>query len=313
MEYRQLGNTELSVSAIAFGCWAIGGHGYGKVDDAVSIKAIHRALDIGINLFDTADVYGFGHSEEVLGKALGSKRNQVVIATKFGVSWDEYGHTGKCCSRERARTAVEASLRRLGVDAISLYQVHWHDGITPIADILEELDELLRQGKIRHYGCSNFPRTLMERVVSDKRFESLQTLYNVLRQEERPTIDYCSTELGMGVLVYGVLARGLFSGKYSAGATFGENDTRAGDPDFSEEALSRASGVIEKLKAVGSRYGKSPAQVAIRWVLDTPGVTSAIVGIKDYEQVESNVGGIGWKLERADHAELSGMAKSSMT
>ena len=148
----------MTVSRLAFGCWAMGGHGYGTVDDAESIAAVKKALELGINFFDTADVYGFGHSERILSEALDSRRHDVVIATKFGVSWDDSGKTRKDCSPKRLVEALEGSLRRLRVECIPLYQIHWHDGITPVPDLMETLLRCREAGKIRYIGCSNFPR-----------------------------------------------------------------------------------------------------------------------------------------------------------
>jgi aryl-alcohol dehydrogenase-like predicted oxidoreductase len=306
MEYCRLGQTELEVSRLSFGCWAIGGHGYGKTDDAESIAAINCAIDEGINLFDTADIYGFGHSEEVLGRAILGKRDSVMVATKFGVCWDSKGVTFRDCSPGRARKAAEESLRRMRIDVIDLYQLHWYDGTTPIDDILHELEKLRQEGKIRHYGCSNFTLDLIQRrnQVSPW-FESLQTPFSLLEKKGRETIVHCGSILGMGVLVYGVLKRGLLSGKYQPGAVFGESDTRARDRHFSDEALERILPLIHALKEIGARYGKTAAEVAIRWALDESRVTSAIVGIKTPEQLRMNIGALNWELASEDWRALS--------
>ena len=161
MEYKYIGNTINQITRIGFGCWAIGGHGYGNVSDDESIKSIQHAIDLGINFFDTADVYGFGHSEEILSKALGNKRHEVFIATKFGVAWDENGNTKKDCSPSRVVKALDASLKRLRIEIIPLYQIHWPDGTTNLDDTLDVLEKCQREGKIINIGCSNFSSELL--------------------------------------------------------------------------------------------------------------------------------------------------------
>jgi myo-inositol catabolism protein IolS len=308
MEYRKIGRTGLNGSILGFGCWAIGGHGYGKVDDNISIHAIQRALDLGINLFDTADVYGFGHSEEILGKALGSRKKDAIIATKFGVGWDKSGQTFRDCSPKRVRKALEASLRRLAVDCISLYQVHWYDGTTPISSLMEELEKCRQEGKIRYVGCSNFSiepikTANMEGVGSC--FETIQTSYNLLERNSEKLIQECAELLGMGVLAYGLLARGLFSGKYDTETKFGDFDTRVHDVNFSADGFRRNMQLLNVLKETAIRYGKTTSQVAIRWVLENKNITTALIGIKDACQVEENAGAIGWKLDPADYKAIT--------
>ncbi len=300
MEYKKLGETDLEISRIGFGCWAIGGHGYGKVDDDESVKAVRRALDLGINFFDTADVYGFGHSEEILSRALGSQRNKVIIGTKFGVIWDKNGKTYKNSSSKRIGEALEGSLSRLRIDCIPLYQIHWYDGITAISEIMETLNKCQKEGKIRHIGCSNFSIELVSEAFKVHRLESNQLLYNLAQRESERDISRCAEELKMGVIVYGTLARGLFSGRYGLDATFGDNDTRREDGNFQGEKLKNNLEWVNKMKKVGTAYHKSPSQIAIRWVLENENVTCAITGIKNGEQIEENVGALGWKLTQAD-------------
>ena len=300
MEYKRLGSTNLEISRIGFGCWAIGGHGYGSVDDRESIKAIQKALDMGVNFFDTADVYGFGHSEEILGKALGGKRNEVIIATKFGVNWDKNKRTFKDCSPERVVEALEASLRRLKIDCIPLYQIHWHDEKTPIEDVMGTLLKCRDAGKILHIGCCNFSKDLILRASNINRVESYQCLYNLAKRQNEKIIKYSSEELGISVLAYGVIGRGILSAKYNKNSQFGENDTRINDPDFHGARYDKNIFIAEKLSEIGKKYGKSPAQVAIRWVLENPNVTCAITGSKTPEQVAENVDSIGWSLDQND-------------
>ena len=300
MEYKRLGSTNLEISRIGFGCWAIGGHGYGNVDDSESIKAIQKALDMGVNFFDTANVYGFGHSEEILGKALGGKRNEVIVATKFGVNWDEDGKTFKDCSAKRIIEALDDSLQRLKIDCIPLYQIHWHDGKTPIEDVIGTLLKCRDAGKILYIGCCNFSNDLILRASNINRVESYQCLYNLAKRQNENVIKYSSEELDISVFAYGVIGRGVFSAKYQKNSQFGENDTRIKDPDFHAAQYDKNILIAGKLCEIGKKYEKSPAQVAIRWVLENFNVTCAIIGSKTPEQVSENVGSVGWFLEQGD-------------
>ncbi|MFB3883616.1 MAG: aldo/keto reductase [Thermodesulfobacteriota bacterium] len=312
MEYRELGLTGLRVSRLGFGCWAIGGHGYGQVNDEESIRSIRKALDLGINFFDTADVYGFGHSEEILSKALGSERKKVVVATKFGISWDLGGKTFKDCSPKRIEEALEGSLKRLRLDSVPLYQIHWYDGVTPIPEIMMTLRKCQEAGKIQHIGCSNFSSDLILEFLSVKPMESLQTLFNMIENDSEPEILRLSNELRIGVIVYGVLARGLLTGKYGRDSKFGEGDTRSRDQNFQGKRLKAFLRVAEELKRIGLLYYKTPSQVAIRWVLENEHITCALTGIKDSKQVEDNVQALGWRLSPKDRALISAIAKEAV-
>jgi aryl-alcohol dehydrogenase-like predicted oxidoreductase len=313
MEYQYLGRSDLNISRIGFGCWAIGGHGYGPVDDAGSIRAIHAALDQGINFFDTADVYGFGHSEEVLGRALGERKEQAIIATKFGVNWDNRGKTFKDSSPDRVFEAVDASLRRLRIDCIPLYQLHWHDGKTPIKDTLDALARCREQGKIRYIGCSNFTDSMLKEAVHFARIESLQLQFSLLERQRDVNLDHCANVLRMGILVYGVLGRGLLSGKYRNGATFGEGDTRSRDLNFHGSQLEQSLRLVNVLEQIGIKYHKKPSQVAIRWVLENPAISSALVGIKSVDQAAENAGSAGWRLDPEDMQCLARWSTPSAT
>ena len=300
MEYKRLGSTNLKISRIGFGCWAVGGHGYGNVDNSESIKAIQKALDMGVNFFDTADVYGFGHSEEMLSKALGSQRDKVIVATKFGVNWDNNGKIYKDCSAKRIIEALDGSLRRLKIDCIPLYQIHWHDEKTPIEDVMGTLLKCRDAGKILHIGCCNFSKELILRASNINRVESYQCLYNLAKRQNEKIIKYSSEELGISVLAYSVIGRGVLSAKYNKDSRFGENDTRINDPDFQGTKYDKNILIAGKLSEIGEKYGKSPVQVAIRWVLENSNVTCAITGSKTPEQVSENVGSVGWSLDQND-------------
>lgn len=309
MEYKQLGLTDLHISRIGFGCWAIGGHGYGKVKDDESIRAVRKALDLGINFFDTADVYGFGHSEEILSRALGLEKKKVVVATKFGVSWDPSGKTFKDCSPKRINEALEASLRRLGLDCVPLYQIHWYDGLTPIPEIMNTLKKCQEAGKIHYIGCSNFSSELLLEFLKVQHIKSLQAPFNIIEKDFEPDILRFSTEFHMGVIVYGVLARGLLTGKYTLESKFGENDTRSKDNNFQGEKANRFLKVAEELKRIGHRYHKSPSQVAIRWVLEHENITCALTGIKTSKQAEDNIRALDWRLSHEDRVFISTISK----
>jgi aryl-alcohol dehydrogenase-like predicted oxidoreductase len=306
MEFIHLGETGDKISVIGFGGWAIGGHGYGNVEDSQSIAAINKALDLGINIFDTADVYGFGHSEAVLSKALGPRIKDVVVSTKFGVRWDDSGRTYKDCSVGYLRKALEGSLRRLKTDCISLYQLHWHDGVTPLSDVFAALVHLQEEGKIRHIGCSNIPSSVFCDIAVSGKVVSAQLQFSLGFCQSLNDLAAYQEQHGMATLVYGVLMRGLLSGKYGRGSSFGERDTRGGDPNFWED-MDRNASIVEGIKKISSKYRKSPSQVAIRWVLGNSTVSCALVGIKSEEQVLENAGAVGWDLEREDWDYLSSL------
>lgn len=309
MEYADLGGAGEKISVVGFGGWAIGGHGYGKVEDTRSIVSIYKALDCGINLFDTADVYGFGHSEEILTKALGDRIKDVVVSTKFGVRWDDSGRTYKDCSVGYVRKAVEGSLRRLKTDCISLYQLHWHDGVTPLSDVFAALARLQEEGKIRHIGCSNIPSSVFSDMAVAGKVVSAQLQFSIGFCQSLNDLAAYRKRHGMATLVYGVLMRGLLSGKYGRSASFGEGDTRREDPNFRED-MDRNASIVEGIIKISSKYCKSPSQVAIRWVLENTMVSCALVGIKSEEQVLENAGAVGWHLEKEDWDYLSSLGGS---
>lgn len=305
MEYEKLGLTDLEVSRIGFGCWAMGGSRGASVDDSDSIQAVHEALNYGINFFDTADVYGFGHSEEILCKALGNYRNQVVIATKFGVKWDSDGNTSRDCSPARVVEALEGSLRRLKLDCIPLYQIHWPDPKTDLSLTLDALKRMQEAGKIKHIGCSNFPPYMINEIAQIARVESLQAPYNVVdRSIEKEILALC-WENQISVLVYSPLAQGVLSGKFTESTRFKDADFRSKSANFQGVTYARNLALAEKLKIVGIPYGKSPSQVAIRWILDNPYITCVITGIRKPAQISENIGALDWHLSDDDKRILA--------
>jgi aryl-alcohol dehydrogenase-like predicted oxidoreductase len=315
MEYRKLGDSDLKLSAIGFGCWAMGG-GWGQTDDRESIAAARRALDLGINFFDTADIYGFGHSEKVLAEALGSRRKDVIIATKVGLAWDEHGCLFRSSTRHHIMNAVEASLKRLKTDYIDLYQVHWPDYHTPFEITMRALDDLVRTGKVRYVGVSNFNVKQMKECMKIRPIHSLQPPYNMLMRDiEKDLIPFCRRN-GIGVIAYGPLAYGLLTGKFTKDTRFPKSDWRSGElfPDpgdwqphidlFHGKQFRRNLKIVERLKKIADRLGKSPGQLAIVWVLSNPAITSALVGAKRPSQLEENIGGADLRLTKQDLREI---------
>lgn len=311
MEYRKLGNTDLNLSVIGFGCWAMGG-GWGQTDDRESIAAVRRALDLGVNFFDTADIYGFGHSEEVLAEALGSRRKDVIVATKGGLAWDEHGCLFRSSGRHHIMNAVESSLRRLKTDYIDLYQIHWPDSHTPFETTMRVLDDLIKSGKVRYVGVSNFTVRQMKECMKIRPIHSLQPPYNMLMRDiEKDLLPFCKKN-GIGVVAYGPLAYGLLTGKFTEDTEFPKTDWRSGSlfPDpgdwqrhidlFHGRQFRRNLKIVEKLKKIADKHGKTVGQLAIAWVLSNPSVTSAIVGAKRPSQIEENVGGAGWQISKEE-------------
>ena len=300
MEYATLGEADGRVSRLGLGCWAIGGHGYGRTDDAESERVVQAAVDLGVDFFDTADVYGFGHSETILGRALGPRRHDVRIATKVGVAWNAAGGTWRDSSPKRIRSAVDDSLRRLGVEYIWLYQLHWHDGVTPIEAAIEALAQCQAAGKVRYVGCCNFGPAEIRLAMKVHPVTSAQFRYSVLHAETEGQLRECVRGLGVGTAVYGVLGRGLLSGTLDTGTVFDDRDTRRSDDDFQGDRLSRGLHMVERLRAVGRPHGRTPAQTAIRWALDNGDVSCVLVGAKTVEQMRENAGALGWRLDPAE-------------
>lgn len=306
-----LGRSDLRVTRLGMGGCPLGGHGWGHVDDADSIRAVQRAMDLGVNFFDTADVYGLGHSEELLARALGNKRKDMVIASKFGVRWDASGNTTKDISPGYARLALENSLRRLGLDCIPLYYIHWPDDVTPIAETMRALVQFQEQGKIRWIGVSNFSTSQLAEALSVADVQALQVQFSLVdRGPEKELLPF-SQSAGVPIITWGSLAHGLLTGKYGADAKFGPDDRRSRYENFKGEKFQRSLAVVEHLRKTARRIGVQPAQLALRWVLETPGVGCALFGAKTPEQVESNLGALGWSLPPEDYQELAGGGTSA--
>ena len=295
MQTRKLGNSDLSITRVGYGAWAIGGSGWqyawGSQDDSDSIAAIHRSLELGVNWIDTAAVYGLGHSEEVVSRALKTWPGpRPYVFTKCGLRWDSQGNVRKTLSVDSIRREVEDSLRRLSVDVIDLYQIHWPPD--PDSAELEEgwsmLGRLRRQGKVRWIGVSNFNVQQLRRAQALAPVTSLQPPYSLLHREiEDQVLPYCLRE-GIGVIVYSPMASGLLTGAMTGerAAKLPKDDWRKNHPDFTEPQLSRNLALVERLQEIARRHNRSAGEVAIAWTLHHPAVTGAIVGARNARQAE---------------------------
>lgn len=299
MQYAQLADGALRVSRIGFGCWQLGGHGWGPIDSHTATAAVQAALDLGITLFDTADVYGFGTSEERLSYALGARRHEVVIATKFGVRWNAGGAVWRDVSLAWLDEALHASLRRLRLERIPLYQVHWPDGVTPLEAVVERLSRYIESGKVGAVGCCNCTPAEIARVAAAGPIVSLQTAYNAIdRAAETSGVFSACDGARIPVVTHSSLAQGLCSGNYGPASTFAADDVRSRSPYFNG-AYAANMAVVARMRVVGDRHGKAPAQVALGWVLRSPRVAAALVGIKSAAQVRENVGAL-WTMSDAE-------------
>lgn len=287
MRFRRLGPTDFDVSVVSFGTWTIGGADWGRVDDRDSIKAIRRSVELGVNLFDTAPIYGNGHAEKVLGEALAGIRDKVFVATKCGPWEDELGRLRLDLSREGITRQVEDSLRRLGTDRIDLLQVHWNDTMWPVDATMETLRGLVDAGKIRAFGVSNFSAAEYAVAVPGG-CASLQSPYSLMNTDvEREMLPACATT-GTGFLAYEPLCRGLLAGKYGPGTKFEPGDIRAQDPRFRGEAFRANLAKVERFRRLADAYGMDTATAAVAWVLHNPAVTTAICGARTVTQAAAN-------------------------
>ncbi|MBQ2944156.1 MAG: aldo/keto reductase [Ruminococcus sp.] len=283
------------------GC-PMGGHGWGNVQEAELIEAVHTALDKGITFFDTADTYGLGQSELTLGKALGSHRKDVVIASKFGVRVGN-GKTTYDNSPQWIREALDASLKRLGTDYIDLYQVHYRDGVTPIYDVVETLEELKAKGLIRAYGLSNlYLKDAEELKGYEDRFVSFQNEYSLACRKHEEDILSLSDSFNMTPLTWGSLGQGILTGKYDKNSVFGSDDRRSRDiyVNFHGEKLLKNLEIVEVMKSIAAKYEKSVPSVAIRFILDKLADSVVIAGAKNPKQIISNVEAADWNLSQED-------------
>lgn len=302
MEYITLKNSDLRVSRLCMGGCPMGGHGWGVVQEQELVSAVHAALDRGINFFDTADTYGLGQSERTLGRALGNRRDKAVVASKFGVRV-ENGRTFYDNSPQWIRTACENSLRRLDTDYIDLYQVHYRDGKTEIHAVLDTLEALRREGKIRYFGLSNLTRKDYAGLEGLKgRFVSLQNQYSLACRDHEADILSLSGDLELSPLTWGSLGQGILTGKYDRNAVFGSDDRRSREVyvNFHGEKLLKNLEIVEHMRRVAAAYGKPVSAVAVRFILDYLPGSAVLCGVKRPEQILSNAEALGWQLSPED-------------
>lgn len=316
MDRVRLGMTDLQVSPICFGTWQLGGD-WGDFDQREASAAIRHALELGVNFFDTAQAYGFGASERLLGRALApelrSRRDEVVIATKGGLRPNGDGGVMRDASPEWLRQGVEDSLRALGVDHIDVYQLHWPDPTVPVAETAGALQELAEEGKLRHIGVSNFDAPQMAAFARTRPVETLQPPYHLFRRDiEAEVLPYCG-EHDIGVLVYGPLAHGLLTGAIDERMTFAAGDWRAKSPLFQGAALRRNVDAVRRLEQLASELGTTVSALAIAWTLAHPAVDAAIVGARHAAHIEDSVGAAELRLGDADLAEINAMLDGAVT
>ncbi len=298
--------TRLQPTRVALGTWAIGGWMWGGSDDADSIRTIQTALDRGINIIDTAPVYGFGHSEEIVGRALAEsgQRQNVIIATKVGLDWKN-GKPFRNASKARIAKEIEDSLRRLRTDVIDIYQVHWPDPNTPIAETAEALGALLKAGKIRAIGVSNFNVAQMEAFRAVAPLHAAQPPYNLFEREaEADVLPYCA-DRKIATLAYGALCRGLLSGKMTPDSKFTGDDLRRNDPKFQAPRFDQYLAAVARLDEFARKnYGKRVLHLAVRWVLDKQPLSIALWGARHPGQLDPVADVMGWKLDASALAEI---------
>ena len=311
MELRNLGKSNVKITPIAFGAWAIGGWMWGGAERSQAVAAIRKSVDLGITTIDTAPVYGFGLSEEITGEAIKGMRDKVQILTKFGLRWDDtkgkyfmatkdnhgknidlYGYSAK----ESVVKECEESLKRLGTDYIDLFQIHWPDPTTPVEETMEALNKLIDQGKILAAGVSNYDVPLMERAGKVTVIATNQVPYSMLKRDiENDVVPYC-TENEVGILAYSPLQRGLLTGKFDPEHEFREGDARGGLKEFKKDNIARVNKFLDKLRPLADSKGATLSQLVLRWTIQQPGITCALAGARDPDQVMDNAGALNFSL-----------------
>jgi aryl-alcohol dehydrogenase-like predicted oxidoreductase len=309
MQKRRSGNSDLELTTVGLGTWAMGGpwqYGWGPQDDDEATGTILAALDMGINWIDTAPAYGLGHSEELIGQALKQAGKKPLIATKCGILWNEKKEKVVCLKRQSIRNECHASLKRLGVDVIDLYQMHWPDPDPDVEEAWEEMARLHDEGKVRYLGVSNFNVKQIERVRKIHPPVSLQPPYSMLHREvENELLDYCGQNQ-IGVVAYSPMGRGLLTGKFDKARldALAPDDHRRTSSDFLEPQFSATLELVEDLKKIAGRNGRTCAELAISWVLRRPEVTAAIVGARSPQQIKETAPAADWNLGEKDIEEI---------
>ena len=310
METRQLGNSDLHITPIGIGAWAFGGGGWsgsmGPQNEADSVPAIQAALDHGVNWIDTAALYGLGHSEEVVARAVRGRSPRPYIFTKCERVWDAQGNIGACLKAESIRRECEQSLRRLQAETIDLYQIHWPEPDADIEEGWEEMARLQKEGKVRYIGVSNFSVAQMKRAQAIAAITSLQPPYSlVTRSIEKEILPYAAANQ-IGVIVYSPMSAGLLTGAMTKErvANFAADDWRRNLPNFQEPLLSRNLKLVEQLRAIGNRSGRTPGELAIAWTLSNPAITGAIVGFRSVDQASTVLRAAQFRLLPEEFAEI---------
>jgi aryl-alcohol dehydrogenase-like predicted oxidoreductase len=314
MRTRKLGYTDLQLTTIGLGTWAMGGpsqFGWGPQDDSQAIAAILTALEKGINWIDTAPIYGLGHSEELIGKALTQTSQKPFIATKCGLLWDKKGLKVNCLKSDSVRRECHASLKRLGADVIDLYQIHWPDPDEDIEEAWEEMARLVKAGHVRYLGVSNFSAEQIERLQQIHPAASLQPPYSMLHREiEDELLDYCAKN-NIGVIVYSPMQRGLLTGSFTHERlkSLPDDDHRKTNYDFQEPRFSATLELVDGLRNIAGQHGRTPAQLALNWVLRRKEVTAAIVGARNPGQIAETVQAGDWTVADEDIKKIEQLLK----
>lgn len=306
MKYRYLGSSNLKVSAVGLGTWAYGNDTFGQVDDQQSIRAIRAAVDEGITLIDTAPAYGDGHAEKVVGKAIEGIRDQVVVATKCGNHRRGPDYV-RDLSPERIRKEIDDSLRRLNVEQIDLYQIHWPDPNTPLEKSVEELLKIKKQGKFKYLAVCNFGVELMDQISEMTDIISLQPQYSLLNRDIEAKILPYLIENNLGSLSYGTLGGGILSGKYKERPQFDDDKENRSRfyPFFKKENWPQTQSLISLLQEIAEAHNQTPAQTAINWAVNRPGITAALVGAKNEKQARENAAAADFELSEAEMLALT--------
>jgi len=310
MEQRALGSTDLTTSPIGFGTWEMSTTDYGDIDVGEAIRAVHAAIDRGITLFDTAEIYGPFHSEELLAKALGNKRKNITLVSKVGFSYAPEGYvTGMNSKRDNVIERAEGCLKRLQTDVLDLLLIHWPDPSTPLEETAGALEQLKKDGKIRHWGLSNHDIPMIETAGKGGKVTAVQVGYHLFDwRMQKDMFPYC-LEKGIGFMGYGTLAFGLLAGAFTPETVFADNDWRShmqafGLPLFDREYFLKELKVGERLAELAAGYGKTLAQLAIAWAIGNPAVSVALVGMRNEKELDENVAAAEWKLTVEDHTAI---------
>jgi aryl-alcohol dehydrogenase-like predicted oxidoreductase len=316
MELRTLGKSDVKVTPMAFGAWAIGGWMWGGAEETEAINAIRAAYEAGITTIDTAPVYGFGKSEELVGRAMeGVQRDKYQILTKFGMNWeneegeyffDSTDNDGrpfkmyKLASRENVMKECEDCLRRLKTDYIDLFQIHWPDNTTPISETFEAVQRLIEQGKVRAAGVCNYNVEQVDEALKTIDLASNQVPYSLINRDIEKAVLPQAIDRGMSIIPYSPLQRGLLTGKIKPGHKFGEGDTRAGNRFYTDENIRRTNVLLEEIRPIAEGYKATLAQVIINWTINQPGIGTVLVGARNEQQVKDNVGALNFNLSIED-------------